>query len=392
LWISLKNYQPQKSLKNLNTYTKYFVYKLFGPMLLITASITGVAWISQALKFVDYIVNRGLEFSTFLYLSSLIIPSLLWVIIPVAMFISITYCYNKIAVESELVILKSSGFTNLDIMRPALIFCCFWVFVSYVVALYLLPASYREFKDMQSYIRNNYASLLLQEGVFSTPIKDLTVYIKSRDEDNFYHGLVVNDARKPEKIITLTAQKGQLIRTEQGPAFLLFNGTNQEKTTSTSKISILNFDQYNLQLKLFDSSVMQKRSREVEERYLPELLFPEENANIALNKLYTEVNNRITWPLYNLLFCFIALIPFVKSDFNRRGYMKKVLLSTFACLCVLFISLMLRNLGQKNLYFSFAMYFITIFGNIGLYVYLTNKTLWHGKTITDYIPKGTTIQ
>jgi lipopolysaccharide export system permease protein len=375
-----------------NTYTKYFLLKLFAPMLLITFCITGIAWIGQALKFIDYIVNRGLEFSTFLYLSSLIIPSLLWVIIPVALFISITYCYNKIALESELVILKSSGFNNFDIMRPALIFCLFWVFISYFVSLYLLPTSYREFKDMQSYIRNNYASLLLQEGVFSTPIKDLTVYIKSRDEDNFYHGLIVNDARKPEKTITLTAQKGQLIRTNEGPAFLLFNGTNQETNSQTGKISILNFDQYNLQLKLFDDSVVQKRSREIEERYIPELLFPEEGVDISRNKLYTEFNNRVTWPLYNILFCLIALMPFVKGTFNRRGYTQKILVSTLACIVVLALSLVLKNLGQKNIYFSFASYIITLFGNIGMYVFISQKFIGKHKPSTDYIPKGTTIQ
>jgi lipopolysaccharide export system permease protein len=376
----------------LNTYIKYFLFKLFGPMLLITFSITGIAWVSQSLKFVDFIVNRGLEFKTFLYLSSLIIPSLLWVIIPVSLFISIIYCYNKIAIESELVVLKSSGFDNVSMMKPALLFCFFWTIISYLISLHLLPTSYREFKDMQSYVRNNYASLLLQEGVFSSPIKDLTVYIKNRDDDNSYHGLVVHDARKPEKAITLTAQKGKLMRTNEGPSFLLFNGTNQETNTETGKISILYFDQYNLQLKLFDPSMDKQRSRELEERYLNELIFPEKGIHISIDKLYSEANHRVTWPLYNFLFTFVALFPFIIGDFNRRGYGVKILYSSLACISLLVISLVIKNVSQKNFYFSGLMYVITIFGNLGIYHYMKQERRSKSTMTSKLIPKGTTIQ
>ena len=102
---------------------------------------------------------------------------------------------------------------------PALFVASFITFIIYIISFYALPASYREFKDMQSFIRNNYASTLLQEGVFSTPVDRLTVYIESRDNEGILRGILVHDARDPERPITMMAQEGVLQQTPAGPRF-----------------------------------------------------------------------------------------------------------------------------------------------------------------------------
>ena len=51
-----------------------------------------------------------------------------------------------------------------------------------LLSLYLLPASNREFKDLQFEIRNRFVSSLLQEGAFTTISDKLTIYIHSRDD------------------------------------------------------------------------------------------------------------------------------------------------------------------------------------------------------------------
>src|SRR5690349_17032433 len=91
------------------SYMLYIISRMAGPMLLTCVTLTGVGWLTQSLQFIDYIVNRGLNIGTFLYLSTLILPSILWVIIPVALFISVLFAFHKLAAESELVIFWGSG-------------------------------------------------------------------------------------------------------------------------------------------------------------------------------------------------------------------------------------------------------------------------------------------
>ena len=47
-------------------------------------ALTGVIWLSQSLRFVDMIVNKGLSAGYFLYLSSMVLPSVLSIILPIA--------------------------------------------------------------------------------------------------------------------------------------------------------------------------------------------------------------------------------------------------------------------------------------------------------------------
>jgi lipopolysaccharide export system permease protein len=218
-------------------YTRYIVKTLSIPALLILCTLTSIIWLTQALRFIDLIVNRGLDFSTFFYLSLLLIPSLAIVVLPVSLFSAVILVYNKLIMDSELIVLKGAGLSKFDLAKPALIVALGATFIGYFMSLYLLPASYREFKDMQAFIRNNYASLLLQEGVFSSPVEGLTVYIQERQEDGMLKGILVHDGRIPDKPVTMMAQQGALVQTSNGPRFDLINGNRSFRNSFKRKSS-----------------------------------------------------------------------------------------------------------------------------------------------------------
>src|SRR5690606_17282305 len=129
---------------------------------------------------------------------------------------------------SELVVMQAAGLSRWRLSLPALQVAALVALIGYLVAFYLQPVSYRQFREMQAYLRNNYVSILLQEGVFSNPVDGLTVFIRDRDEDNILHGILVHDNRQPEGSITMMAEEGRLVETTQGPRFLLENGNRQE--------------------------------------------------------------------------------------------------------------------------------------------------------------------
>ncbi len=349
------------------TYEQYFIRKIIGPFLLITLAITGIAWLSQSLKFVDFIVNKGLSVGAFFYLSMLILPSLLWVIIPAATFIAIVYAYNKLTSDSELVIFRAVGVDNKALMRPAILFCLITTLLSYSISLYLLPASYREFKDMQIYIRNNYASVLLQEGVFTNPSKGLTVYIREKDQLGVMKGLIVHDNRSKDKSYTITAQEATLETTPKGPMFILRNGSHQEFNKKTEQFSLLYFDSYNLEMNLFNNELIQKRWREAPELYLNELFFNKNPNTKDRLKQVSEGHYRLTWPLYNFLLCMIALIPFIKGEFSRRGSVKKMTRIGVVAIAIIIAALALKNITVKNVYLN-ALDYIAVIGGI-VYLY-----------------------
>ncbi len=322
------------------THNFYIFKKLVGPMVLICFSLTAVAWLTQSLRFIDLVVNRGLGGSMFLYLSSLMIPALLWVTLPIALFITITVVFQKMQQDSEITVMRAAGFSRYDIIRPAVFFTLLVTLAAYSIGLYLLPKSYREFKDLQMVIRNSYTATLLQEGVFSSPSEHLTVYIRERDENNKLRGILVHDTSNPNQHITYMANQGIISSTDEGPVAILEHGNRQTVNPEDGSLSFLHFERYTLTLATLNLADMTARIREPKERYLHELFSPQDTQEAhLLNKFKAEGHFRIVWPLVNIAIMCLALLPHMTGSHRRRSSFKRILFCSFISLIMILVIL-----------------------------------------------------
>lgn len=336
-------------------YVKYIAYHMWMPFLVITLTLTGILWLTQSLRFVDLIVNRGLGVGTFLYISMLIVPSLLTIIIPIAIFCASILVYNRLNTDSELLVLKSAGLSRIALIYPALFVSGCAVLFSYLLTLYIAPAAYREYKDTQAFVRDNYAAVLLQEGVFSTPVKGLTVYIDSRRHDGLLEGILVHDSRDAKKPVTLIAQSGRLIQTPYGPRFDLINGNRQE-IGQNGNLSVLYFDRYALDISVYAKHV-ERDWREPEERFLNELFWPKDPYSLSIkDKLRAEGHHRLVWPLMDLSLTLIALSTLLSGQFDRRGQWKRILFASGLAVTTLVLDLTFKNLIITNPGLAFLSY------------------------------------
>ena len=101
--------------------TRYVLRQLVGATLFVTLALTGVVWLLQSLRFVDLIINRGLSALTFVHLTLLLLPTVLAYILPVALFCGVVYTYHRLIVDSEIVIMRATGLSQMALARPALI-------------------------------------------------------------------------------------------------------------------------------------------------------------------------------------------------------------------------------------------------------------------------------
>lgn len=338
-------------------YNRYIISSLLVPVLVITLALTGIVWLTQSLRFIDLIVNRGLDVSTFLYLSSLLIPSLIMIIMPVALFCSVLFIYNRFNSDSELIVLKSAGLSRLSLAKPAIIVAFLFITVSYTISFYFLPLSYNKFKDTQAFIKDNYASVLLQEGVFNSPTKGLTVYIESRNKAGMLRGIIVHDSRNSKQPVTMMAQQGKIVNTKIGPRFDLIKGTRQQRDSETGNVSLLYFDSYPMDLSVYVNE-KRKRRREPEERYLHELFFPEDGLSDDFkNRLIAESHHRIIWPLNTLVLTLVALSVLFTGQFNRRGQWKRIVGATIIAIIIVGSDLGIKSAVSSNTSLVFLMYF-----------------------------------
>jgi lipopolysaccharide export system permease protein len=335
-------------------YNKYMTKHLAYSTVLITVSLTSIVWLTQALRFIDFIVNQGVSITVFLTLTALLIPALLFMILPPALFCAVLFVYNKMKADSELVVLQAVGLSRWRLAMPALQVAAVVVAFAYFIALYLQPVSYRQFKDMQSFLRNNYVSILLQEGVFSNPVEGLMVFIRERDKNNILKGILVHDSRQPDMAVTMMAEEGKLVETAQGPRFLLKNGNRQEMRDG--KLSFLNFDSYTLDISLYAKSV-KARYADPQEMSVAELLTPDPALTpVENNKRRAEGHQRLLWPAYGACMTLIALAALLCGQFNRRGHWQRIALAVTVGTAVLFAAIGLRGVMAMQPGLTFLAY------------------------------------
>jgi lipopolysaccharide export system permease protein len=337
--------------QGMNGFTRYVFWQLFVGMVFMTAGLTSVIWLSQSLRFVELIVNRGVSVSTFAYLIILMLPNFLTIILPIALFCVIVFTYTKLIADRELVVMRAAGVSQTALAKPAVILALATVTLSYALNLNLVPNSYSMFRALQWDIRYNYSHILLKEGAFTDVIDGVTVYVRERANDGQLLGILVHDQRVPSKPITLMASKGALVVGDKGTRVAMFTGSRQSVDTKTKKLSILYFDRYVIDLGKNKGST-EGRDREARERSLNELLDIKNAKGVAdrdIGKFIVEAHKRLFSSLYPLGYTMIALACLISGGFSRRNQNRQVLLSVLLMVAVQATALGLENVVSKNL-------------------------------------------
>ncbi len=318
----------------------YITKQLVLAFIAVVLSLTCVVWLSQSLRFIDLIVNRGLPLPTFIYLTILLLPTWLSIVMPIAIFASSLYIYNRMLVDREIVILIASGLSPLRLSFPTILVSTVVMIACYVMTLYLIPVSYREFKELQFKIRHSYTDVILREGTFNAIDKNITVYVGERSSDGELSGIIVNDDRNSLHSITLIAETGALLVTEKGPKVFMRNGNRQSRNTKTGEIGLLYFDSYTVDLGGI-TSITQRSWRDQNELFLFELLNPSHVSrdSRSYKKHLAEGHHRLTSPILALALPLIGLAILLRGEFSRRGQTSRILIAVFLaglveCICL----------------------------------------------------------
>src|SRR5882762_7782826 len=113
----------------MHSLTRYILRQSLGMTLFVTIALSAAIWLTQSLRLVDLIVNRGLSVEMFLYLGILILPRFVDIVLPIGVFIAVLFTYNKLIAESEIIVMRASGLSQFGLAKPALILSGFGVVV-----------------------------------------------------------------------------------------------------------------------------------------------------------------------------------------------------------------------------------------------------------------------
>lgn len=342
--------------------TKYILKQMALGFVLITAGLLMIVWLSQSLRLLDILLNSKASALLFIRLTMLVVPGYLSIISPLALFAVTLFTYNRMISDRELVILRATGQSPLQLAKPVVIMGILFTFIGFYVSLKVVPDSVANFRELRWKIQNDVSHLLLQEGEFSNITSGITVYVRKKLDDGTLEGILLEDRRSPKSQVTLLAQKGNIVYKDGTPQISMQNGSRQEITKKNNRFSILFFDSYGLDFSSF-SKKSGKRSANPGEMPLRELLGSnKENTpnEKTLRRYHIEAHKRIAYPFYNLSFMLIATVGLLTGSFNRRGHGARVVATVLSMATLQIVILGIENLAMKNLGFVPLIYFFAL--------------------------------
>ncbi len=328
---------------------RYIFRQLLVALLATTGGLVALIWLTQSLRFVELVVNRGLSFAVFLRLTGLLVPNFVAVILPITTFVCVQFVYQRLAGDRELTVMRAAGLSPWALARPALALAAGVVGTCYLLTIWIVPVSYTAFREYQFEIRNRLAAFLLQEGVFTPISEDLTVYVRSRDPDGTLRGILVEDDRQRNSRATILAQRGRLVDSGSSPNLLLQSGSRQEIDRDSGRLNVLTFAETTLDLSS-KSGRGDVRYRDAAEMSLDELLAPGGGALSARDagKFRVEAHRRLTAPLTAASFALVALLSVLTGAFQRHGGVLRPVVAVGAVVGLLALGLAVANLAARQ--------------------------------------------
>ena len=341
-------------MKKLN---KYIIKQILIGFLLVCFSLMSIIWLTQSLRFVDLITNKGISVGLFIKLTSLLMPRIFTLLSPISLFAAILFVYNRMLSDRELVVMKAAGISPWQNSKPALFFGILLALFNIYVINIGIPQAESSFKDLQWKIKNDVSHLMFREGEFTTLQPGLTVFITTHEPDGSVSGVLINDERNPKTKSTVSAELGRIVHTEKGPRIILVHGNRQELNRQTNQFSSVSFERYSVDFGA--PNTKERKAAGVREQSLYELLTAGSNPNLEpkeARRWIVEGNKRFTTPLLNIIYAMIACTGLLIGNFNRRGQAKIVSISVSAMIVIQALDLAIGNLASKHLCWLIVLY------------------------------------
>lgn len=341
-------------------YDRYLLRQLLITTLVVSGGLSMIILLTQSLRLIELVLESNASARSFFTLMALSAPRFFEAVLPASVLISTLFVFHRLSIDSEMIVLRSSGASPYRLAKPVLAGGAMLVGLLLVLSLWISPVGIAKMQYLRKEIRAQYAHLLFREGIFNTVGQNLTAYVRQRAADGRLVGLMVHDTRQVKDggpAVTVIARSGNIVSEGEGQKIIVYDGSRQEHSQETGKFSRLDFKQYTLEIPAGEDTVI-NRWREPDERTLGELM--EKGNDRERLEFRAELHRRFSTPLLMLSFAMIGAAALLLGPFSRSGHMPLVGFSAVSALVLQGLYLAAFSMGKTSLFGCLLMYGIAI--------------------------------
>ncbi len=303
-----------------NIITKYIAANLIIPFGLSSVFFIAFLLTFELFKIIKIVISKGIDIITIFQIIGHISLSFFPMAIPIATLFSAIYTMNKLSEDSEIIAMRSFGFTKFQFLKP-------FLFVGILIAITIFSLNRNMIPHSKKVFRNELIRISSQEIIgelrsekFFTEMPDLTIFAEKIDKNTGrMNNIFINFKGKNENK-TILAEKGFIIKQQTNtgaPAIRLHlqNGNvtvTYNKKENKDQIDKIIFQEYDFPI--LDSSykkhsVNKDSMMSSHELSLKIKKMEKENKNsiYKLTRTKLELYSRINTPLQCLIFIILGL-------------------------------------------------------------------------------------
>lgn len=289
--------------------------RAFGFFALI---LVAIYWVNRAVLLLDTLLADGQSALVFLEFTALALPGIIRITLPLAAFAGALYVTNRLASDSELVVMQATGFSAWRLARPVAVFGLLVAVGMLVLTHVLGPMAQSRLERREAEVAQNLAARLLTAGQFRRAAAGVTVFVRAVTPAGELEDVFLSDRRAGD--VTYTARRAYLLRSDQGPQLVMVDGLVQQLVDG--RLSVTRFDDltYNV-AELIPSATRTRLSKR--EISTSELLRAAPDIQQATGhdaaRLVYEAHSRSNQAFLAAVAALVGFVPLLFGGFSRFG-------------------------------------------------------------------------
>ncbi|MBU3077119.1 LPS export ABC transporter permease LptF [Sphingomonas quercus] len=258
----------------LNSVDRYIARLVLVPLVSTLLLSAMLLILDKMLRLFDFVVSEGGPVSVVWRMLANLIPEYLSLGIPIGLMLGILLAFRKLALSSELDVLRATGNSYGRLLRVPYMYAAGLALLNLAIVGFVQPYSRYAYEGLRYELRSGALGASIKIGEFTKLGRNMTLRIESsHNSGRDLSGVFVMTARDDGKSLAVTADHGTFMATDDPDTiiFRLSNGVLVHDAPGFRTPRVLSFVGHDLPIDLPKIDSFRKRSGE-DELTLPELV------------------------------------------------------------------------------------------------------------------------
>jgi lipopolysaccharide export system permease protein len=362
----------------MNVLERYVMRRVLLQAAAATAASLGIVWTIQALTKINLVTDSGQSTGAFLFLSTLLLPAIVPIVLPFAVLIATTNSLNGLNTDSELTVIHASGAPRSSVFKPILIVALIAAFFTILSGSLIEPYARQRARSLVAEARADLITLVIQEGSFKKIDDNVYMQVAKRLPNGLLGGLFIADSRDQKSDLIYYAREGAIVKEDDNSLLVMKDGEIHSRDVSNGQLSIIRFTSYAFDLSQFTAAVG-KPTLLPKDQTTGYLFAPDANDKIFQEnprRFSAELHKRMTEWLYPIAFAMIGIAVCGMARSHRDNPM----FLTFNAISLAFVlrwfGLLVEDLAESTDWAYVFVYAVPVIGiALAIWFISQNRTL-----------------